>query len=792
MMIMSNGTATFIPTTSPVMGHSYTLKPSWRIDIEAPLHDDLIYTNFIDWTPDTAANKKTTKWGGANLVFHYPKAAAPLLSLTKTINIPSNNHYRVYARVRRGPNTNGHCNITLGSRTLKPINSYNKYYALNTIDLGTTRLNSGSLDCTVTTPKNFCIERLILKPVIKFSTDNVHGNRRLKINKADFTQNNISDMNICNFETIALPQAWPSGHYYPDNKVFKLIYEYGSPVTISMGKTSHELTPLFGGYLTRVEYNEDNNSFSFSGPDRLYDMIREPNYNNITIGAITANTNSKQYPFISLGDIYDSSEYCCETIEYPIKTDQLNRYQSLSPEINPNNFNLNFKKGVKSLNELSWNKGYKVQIHPTYGRPRPCLKVTQGTQRGTALLRLYNHPSEPVPIHHNEMFLFDYMAPNLSYTKKGDSYDSPLLFDIRLKIHRAGETISNAQYYYLPFSSLEYNTNRIHDAYEYTLDGKWQRYEVNLKELMDNYRYSSEYWLSEVAFININNHDDIYYRDIVSYKKKVKGKTRTIKANKTFNINRYMYFNNFLTTTEDAATRMNEEDNISTPFEFLQNTANNLNHSLWIDPGLERKDDRLMVLLDDATVLEEEAIEGTNIIVFDDITNEPQETICNQSSKLFNLPSGAARSRYYENPDHIIHYGPLEKYEVLSDTNSQYVAYKNAYNQVLDNLYPGWSFTVNIMGSANLISNQYMSVKSYNKPWLSGEHRIKSIEHFIDKESSNEIYSSIGCNQPSQRYRFMVQKMKNNIITESRKAKLGLNSIGKAKNTGNSSPGATV
>lgn len=811
---MSLGYASFIPTTNPLMGHSYYENPAWRVDIEATLHDQLIHTDIENWTPTVSDDKKVYTESGANLVYCNPKSGNNTLTLTHSITIPEKGDYRIFLRLKKGAGENGNnSSLTVDGHTYY-FNTWQEYTMINRVDLGKQRLKSGIIDLTLTLQKWTNVEQVIIQRVIPMSTDNVHGSRRLKINNTDFTQNNISDMNTFSLNTDAIPSAWPNGHYYKNNQIFNLVYDFGSNITISMGEDKNKLIPTFGGYITKVGYNPNEGTFNLSGPDRLYDLIREPSYYNNIVGAATSTQDKKDYPYISLGDIYSAGQYVAQTIEYPIRTDQIHYNNLESSTEYSNRLNINLKP-YNALNYMIGNYGFIPQRDTSTGYPAPGLKLTQGTKLGHAYFKVWSDASNPVKLSQFPILLFDYMAPNLTYNKgwsqgknkplKSKTFKSPLLFDIGMTIYKKNETSSNAKTYYIPFSSQERQSQSLCSPYQYICNGEWHRFTMNIKALMDNYASSDEYYLTELFFVNYNNWNEIYYNTTLNEKYRIrkkykagkkKGKyyyvTKYKRVNKTERINRYMWFDNIMTTTEEAVAKSKSEDDISTSFEFLQKTADDTNHSIWVMPGLERKDDALYIAPNGAEVIDTEAITGTNILNITDINNAPQENICNQSTKRYNIDDDNTATTYYGDREHSIHYGPIEKYEVQSDNNSGLVAYLNAKYQVEDNLVPGWAFTMDIKGSSNLPINQYINTKTPHIPWLNGQHKIVSVEQFIDNNEDTMIKSSIGCNQASKRYKLLVKNMQKELRREAIKNRLNLTVNQRIKTVGNNSPGATI
>lgn len=815
MIIMSIGYATFIPTNTPLLGHKYSLKPEWRVDIEAPLQEELLYTDITNWSSTVSADKKGVTYAGARLIYHDPKSSNATSTLTTGMSIPSTGYYRIYLRMKRGPTENRTPSTLNINGQDYHFNGYQSFTAMNTVDFGRQRISSGSITLTLTLQKWCNVEQVILKRVIPMSTEGVHGNRRLKINKTDFTQNNISDMNTFSLETPAIPQAWPNGHYHQENELFNLIYEFGSPITISMGATSNELKPVFGGYISKVNYNHDESSFTLEGPDRMMDLIREPAYHNFVVGAATSTPDKKDYPYYSLSDIYSAGKYVAETIEYPLRTDQI-RYMGIESDTEySTRMNINFKDS-NSLSRCSWTRnGFIPQRDGSNGYPAPGLKLSHGTKLGNTYFTLFKDYTNPVNINDYPLLMFDYMAPNLSYNVgylegkkkvlKSKNIKSPLLFDIRIRIHGKGETPANGVYYYIPFSSQERHPNTLQKPHNYVCDGQWKRFIANLKTLLDRFKPNDEYYLTELSLVNYNGWNETYYNTVINQAYKIrkryksgknKGKyyyqTKYKKVRKTNRINRYMYLDNFVTTTEDAATRDKQDEDIGTSFEFLQKAANDSNHNIMILPGLERRDDALAVLPNNSIILDQEGNSGTNILGISEINNSPQETICNQATKRYTINEETTGTQFYEDRYHRIVHGPFEKYEVQSDNNNNLIAYLGAKQEVLDNKIPGWSFTLDMLGAADIITNQYMNVNIPSIPWLKGTYPVKSVEQFIDNEEDIQIMTRVGLNQPSQRYRNRINRM-NQILQKQRLAsRLAGNRINRSKLVGNSSPGATI
>lgn len=811
---MAIGYASFIPRNTPLLGHDYYETPAYRVDIEGTLHDQLIYTSTVNWTPTVTADKKTLTESGANLVYCDPKSTNNTLTLNTTVDIIEKGYYRIYLRLKRGALSNSSpSTLSVGTKDYK-FSGYQEYSMVQRLDLGKQYLQSGSLDLELILKKWTYVEQIIIQRIIPMSTHNIHGTRRINTNNIDFTSNNISEMNTFSLTSDAIPLAWPNGHYHKNNEVFNLVQDFGSSVTISLGETKNDLRPVFGGYITKVDYSHENGTFQLSGPDRLYDMIREPSYYNNILGAATSTVDKKDYPDMALGDIYDAGKYVCQTIEYPIRTDQI-YYKNLEASTDfSNKVNINFKTR-DGLNYIDRNPGFILEWDTTTGYPAPGLKVTQGTKMGDTYFTPFNNPSDPVKLSQYPVFLFDYMALNSEYTKvsynkktkksKSKTYKSPLLFDIELTIHKEGETIANALTYYIPFSSQERHPLTLCSAVNYKCNGEWQRFMMNIKNLMDNYSPSGEYYLSKIRFVNYNNWDETYYNTVpnVAYKVrkkyksgKNKGKyyyvTKYKRVHKTMRQNRQMWFDNIITTTTEAASKSKSGTDIGTPFEFLQKGAEDTNHSIWLMPGVQRKDDALIISPNKAEIIDTTAVTGTNILGISDITNAPQESICNQSTKRFNLTDDITSTTYYGDRNHSIHYGPLEKYEVQSDNDSWLIANTNAYYQVQDNLAPGWGFNIDINGVPDLPINQYLSVEIPHIPWLNGEHQIMSVESSLNFTEDSIIKSSVGLNKPSKRYLSIIREMKKELFRNTLKNKLALTSTQRSRTLGGNSPGATI
>lgn len=692
----------FHPTTKNVRPIKETSTPYIKVRIDSIDKSWMHHSHFPDWTRSATCeqfNYNNEAWIGVT-----EKTTAKTVDLTKTIDLPSDGHYRIEIMMAEGPSDKGTLQLFDGTKQIG-----NTYLAATTmpdmkqrIQFPVQYLAKGNHNFKVTLNSRILIAWIVIFKINRFEGGTQHVNdattKRLDIIDGSFTQNTISSSNLLNLKVIMKDE------YYDDKNPRSLMkFDYNDHITLWLGSDYTDSTPMFGGYITDLSVNEANTELTIGCEDRLFDLKRKPLYKKFKMGNATVNTDTSAIPFTVFADAYSLINAVAQTPEYPIATYGVP-------------YDYGFKRTFQTLQEYNdiSSTVFRTEWDTTQGDPKPSLKIGIQDNSGTGKVVLYQSDVGWDAAVYNHF--------NFSYYTGGAGSRYPLPFNIELDMYKDNDTSTKKTY------TIHANGTSIADniltSFEPLLDGAWHDITFNLKTLFDKLAPSTNYWITEIRLVGTVSTDML-----------------TSRRCSTIWIDKILSYREIISIADHAT------QDVNTAYNEIKTVCDDCNLMAYVQYGEERRDDILMVQPVGNTVVPETADEGSNILSVPSWTYSPlDDGFYNQAYNTFNVSSDKSSSSYVEDHDSVLLYGAYQNTEQISSTMPQQQADTYTKNQVSIHAWKNFGSTIVIPGCVILQPSQFM-LTQVGTMHISGQQQIKTIKHDFKLQDTISYTTTIELNR---------------------------------------------
>lgn len=681
--------------------------PYFKVRIDSTDHDTLQYYELNNWTKSTTTyNYNHDDRMLTGLVSF---SAAATVDISKSITFPKSGWYRIEVGYRKNPTYTGGFTLHDGASQVGDlVSSYSKYDYMTYYTYPLRYYTKGSHTIKLTITRPAVVRDIVIVPITRWEGDNqgttTSHTKRLDISEISFTQNSVAELNVCSIdlplkETYLRDSEW----YTP------YVFDYNDHVTVWMGETRRTTKPVFGGYLTTMEY--DGGELRLSIRDRLLDLDRVPLYHNFSIGGVAAPEGSTR-PFTSFPSVYELARYLAESCRYPLKTYTV-----------PYEFAVQIDfSSLTQYNNVSvnvWNKYYDLK----HGHPAPGLKLSVGELTGTGSATIYNANGDPYDAATYEMLSLDYYASG-----SGSRY--PLKWNVIINMHRKDETINEAKDYTIQVNNGS-GDNQI-ATHTPILNGQWQRLTLDIKAALAKVAASTNYYINTIRLEGeVSETQETYRRCSTLW---VGG----LYAYKSLNF----------------APRYASQD-VKTPLEELRQLCERTGHAAYVTYNDNREDDVLVVSPMEYSVASVAVIEGDNLIELEGVDYDPiEDGYANYYHMTFNNDAGvygASRAYHIESA---AHYREYQRHDFNSSVDSQVDADGEVNSYIGFHKWPRLGFTVRIKGTTDLVPEQYASV-TIPSHHIGGNYPVKTLTH--SWSLGDGYYTEVDFGKPSNKFRQTIQ-----------------------------------
>lgn len=713
--------------------------PYIKVRIDATDHRYVYYKDFSSWAKSTT-NYQTDTWDHRTIVGSHAKKYASTIDFTSTVKLPYTGLYVVLISYLARPGYNGNFTFYDGSTQIEDTTSfYSKYDQFSYKMYPIQHFTSGNHSFKVTVNKTGYIRDIIIYPVTRWEGDSdgitTNHNNRLDLDEVEFTQNSVVEINNCN---ITLPLR--EEYFLKYDWYTPYAWTYDDIITVWMGEERNKTSAMFGGYVSSVKYSNDE--LNIGCKDRLFDLDRIPLYSNFTIGGAATTTGSTR-PSVKFPNVYSLVRYLAEYSRYPLMCYNV-----------PYDFavHLNFDN-IGEYNTIStgvWNKTYDTKN----GYPAPSMKLTLGSSTGTGYAYLYNENSDPYDA-------TDYNYLSLDYYSSGCGARYPLPWNFIINMTDSDSVTAD-------YSINVSNGTGIRPltSYKPILNGTWQRMTFDIESLFKKYGLSSsEYIINSVrlegtvtdAMLSQRACSSLWVGGLYAYK-----------------------------SINHAPKYASQE--VKTPFEEIQQICDRTNHAAYVVYGDGREEDILVCQPTQYTTASIGIDEDDNLLELVSTDDSPlDDDFCNYRHMTFNFKNNKAGSGYKWDTQSIAHYREKQVHDFNSDINNQADANTDISNYLANHKWPKLGFTVKIMGTSQLIPEQYCAV-SIPSHHINGSYPVKTITHNWSKDGG--YYTTVDFEKASNRFKKLIGKYDREIKNLAQRNQSNVYSTGTSDSLGIGSPGA--
>ena len=710
----------FHPTIKRVTPIRETSNPHIKVRVDSTDKTWIHHSHFQNWTTNVTVNNnlkdQNEAWTGL-----YRAGCPSTAQYTRTVTIPEDGYYRVEIMTRRGPTWNGTLQFYDGTKQIG-----NTYLATSTMDTLKQRLQlpshyfkAGTHTFKASITKGFGLAWIVIFKLKRKEGWNQHTNdsnaSRLDILSGDFTQNTVSDSNLLNLKIVMKEE------YYDDNNPRSLMdFDYNDHITLWLGSEYRDATAMFGGYITDLSVDDEENAITLGCQDRLFDFMRKPVYKNFKIGSPTVDTTSDTTPFTKFNDAYSLIKAVSQCPEYPLAT-------YLVP------YDYGVKKTFQSKEECDTvtSTVYRTEWDSYNGKTKGSLKIGLDYETGDAEATLYQDDTG--------FDAYTYNHLTIPYYTGGAGSKYPLVFNFEIDMYKKGQTVDDAVTYYIHFNGSTITSNLL-TSISPKLDGSWHDIILDLRALFNSKAPSSEYWITRIAIAGT-----------------VTDTMLTAQRCSTIWIDSIKAYKEIVATTSYAS------QDVKTPFEELQGACEACNLAAYVQYGDERIDDVLVVQPIGNSIIPESLEEGRNLLKVSDWQYNPlDDGFVNQRYSTYNITDTKYGSTYKEDHDSVLWYGAYQTFEHLDDVNTQASADANASNVILEGAWKNFGATVEIPGCTILQPSQY-ALSQVGTKHMTGQQLIKSIKHEFKFGEEAYYLTTIDLNRPGDEFNKYIYNLRKDV-----------------------------
>lgn len=619
------------------------------------------------------------------------------LDISKDIEIPESGLYRMEALILRGPDYEGtgvwmEGNVRLG----KVIYSNSPWLSKNWFKTKIRRFTAGTHTITLKITKEFYVAAIKIVPVVRHEGDSdggYYGESELDVLSAAWSRNSVNEVNPASVDLPFQDSFYQSNHNYS-----RFIFSLKDSITIMVGENRHHAQPIFGGYLTG--WRKSGGILTLDCADSLLNLNADVMYENYAIG--TPPEEGKVWRQFS--NVYDTIRYMAE-----------NTLHRIEPYTVPNQKGFNLEFGTVADYNLVTVSGFGKEKNATEASLGYCLKLYRAST-GSSSAVLFNNSSNPYDAAVFPILNIDYKAADLA---------TAMACDLFITMHKRGESVSSAVEYAVNFSGGGGHSNTL-GTITPIFNGAWNYISLDLPTLFKGIGViSTEYHVSKIE---------------------LKGSISSTSPAGA------MYLNNIHSYKENINTTRHSNTEVKPIFDIMQTLGEDTGHAIYIQPGLERCDDKLVAQPNQNTTIPVSISDSSNLIECEEYGSKPLEDgFLNQAHSNFNIDDNTVGSSFAENHDSVIHYEEFQRHEFLNDLNNQAEVDKSTTTRANKLSAPSEYLTCKILGNPFLDPNQNI-LYSVDEHRCSGFGMVKSIEYGYDPEETPKLWASVGVNRPATLY----------------------------------------
>ena len=695
--------------------------PYLKVRVDVKDHENIKSYWLDTWTRSVTFNnynhfKDGRRWVGLDLQNTNTSG-----DLTKTITLPYDGYYIINISTYQNPRYTGGFQLYDGTTAIEDYNTLNSPWPHTSwVEYKPRYYTQGSHTFKISMTKSGYVGKFVITPITRFEGDNrankYKSRQRLDFTNLEFTQNSVTELNKLSMDMVMGEKYYADYDY--GNSILK--FHFDDPITIWLGNKANNTRAVYGGYLTG--YNGDDETLTIEGLDTLYDLERQCIFQNFSIAGGTG-SDSNNEPFTPFSSVYELTRYLSTVADYPI------------PAFNvPHDYafykNMGDSGTYNAIPVTTWGKDLDTQ----HGNPKPSMKLYVDKNIGSATAILYYDPSNPYDAMTYDRFTMDYYFG-------GSTARNPLKFNVHFTVHKTGETINNAVVYNVHFTGG--TDSRTIGNVRVVKNGEFQRFQINLKNLLNNYLNPSRttnYYVSKI--------------ELTGTVTKTETGSRYSSGVWIDNIGAYKEINH--------ASKYASQD-VKTIFGEIQQVCERTSHAAYVEYGDSRSEDSLVVVPELWTTSNCVIDEGNNLITFDGFEYDPpNEDFGNNRHITYNDANNNYRNVTYQDFDIQDHYRLVQVHEFMDDLDNNNDATLEAKNWVENNKHPRLGFTLNILGDGGLLPLQYCNVNLPRRR-IVGDYQVKTITHNYDQDSSPKYTTKVDFGRSSSRFRNWIRSTRSDL-----------------------------
>jgi len=220
------------------------------------------------------------------------------------------------------------------------------------------------------------------------------------------------------------------------------------------------------------------------------------------------------------------------------------------------------------------------------------------------------------------------------------------------------------------------------------LNGQWQKFQIDLDKAFDSVAPSDHYYIKEVRLVGTQPSETVLNRRCSS-----------------------LYIDNIIGFTSFSKAPSYKSADSKTALEELQDLMDKTNHVAYIRPGMERKDDMMIVLPRQYYTIPV-TVDQNNVIEVQNLEYKPLEWgLVNNAVDSYNIKDktsvGYVKASDLESDKH---YGVIMDHEFYSDVSSKASAQSSCNAKVDNEGFKNYGFDVKLQGSTLVEPGQYIQV----------------------------------------------------------------------------------
>lgn len=662
--------------------------------------------------------------------------ASTSITFTEDISIATEGYYLIELYIRKGPTVSKTVlfDLSIAGSSVWSETGYNQWDDYGTvIRVPIQYLTAGSKSFVLTVPKYAWAGWLKISKLTRFEGGKDYigpSETRLDLISASFTQNGVTEMDTLEVKLAMKPDFWTD-----EQGGNPLAFDLSDHVTFVLGEDMESSRPMFGGYVSGWTLNETQTELTLKCVDRLWDLKRalihknfyigniknlvQPNYDAKGRATYTLDT-SNGFNYTQFKNVNEIARYLC-TARYKIDFDGITREYAWY-----NNFS-----DSEDVTQIT-STGFDTRWETGFGHPGTCMRLIPTLIGDNEIVLYTDADGERWDAADFDIFSFSYYA-------SGAGVKYPVRFNIEIDMYKADELPASAKTYYITFNGpTPSNTKYLLSAQSAKLNGEWQDFTCNLKDLFGAKNGSTEYHITEIRFVGRQDSSTVLNRRCSS-----------------IYIDQIMAFRNMVFAPNFKSAGANSA------YEELYELCNNCNQIAYIRPGMERSEDQLLMLPQRYYTIPV-TIDGSNIREVSNLEYHPIEWgVHNAYTGTWSLQgktSTTTKTVNIHDTDHMKHYGIIQERESMSDIVNANDASYYARNKLEQGVNRNMAFDVEINGSTLIEPGQYITV-NLSEYHINGLYEIASIVHSIDFVSGLFL-TQLDFTRPSSKFSKMITALK--------------------------------